>query len=76
MPGSAAATTLVLAMIVATVGTIFQADVIAASCGSQPCPTAIYGTAAASDSWEASLRHALHRTERGLQQMAGLPASR
>ena len=77
MPASTAAATLFFAMIVAMVGTIYQADPDSAACETLPCPSATYSAGtASSDSWQASLEQALRRTERGFQQMAGLPESR
>ncbi len=76
MPNAAAAT-LFLAMLVATVGTIVQADPDLAACAAHLSPTTTQSAGtASSDSWEASLEQALRRTERGFQQMAGLPLSR
>ena len=75
MPNAAAAT-LFLAMIVAMVGTICQADPGSPACEAHPCTTASLFETPPSSSWQASLELALLRTERGFQQMAGLPPSR
>ncbi len=74
---NAAAVTLFLAMIVAMVGTICQADPGSPACEAHPCSTAtLLDATPSSNSWQASLELALLRTERGFQQMAGLPPSR
>lgn len=75
MPNVAAAT-LLIAMIVAMVGTICQADPVSPSCEAHPCAAASLFETPPSNSWQASLELALLRTERGFQQMAGLPPSR
>ncbi len=72
-----AAASLVLAMLVATIGTICQVDSVSAPCRAAECAETVAGMAPPLDeTWQASLERALHRTERGLLQMAGLPETR
>ena len=67
-----AATTLALIMLVATFGTIWQADSRAVHCATAPCPAETQaGMAPSPTPWETSLRQALRQAERGLLQMAG-----
>ena len=68
MPASVAAATLLLALIVVSVGTLLQADPGSAAGEIRLCPSATHSAAtAASDSRETSLEHGLRRTGRGLR---------
>lgn len=73
----AAATTLALVMLVATFGTIWQADARAVPHATAPCPVQIQaGMVASPNTWETSLLQALRQAERGFQQMAGMASVR
>ncbi len=79
MPANvAAAAVLALTMLIATVGTIYQVDAAEVPRSVAPCPSAADAGTALSPSthWEASLRQAIYRTERGLLKMAGIPTAR
>jgi len=69
--GVAAAATLIFTMALATVGTIVQANPLPPACEVGLCENGP-PTAAPPGGWEDTFADALRRTERGLQQMAGL----
>jgi hypothetical protein len=70
---AAAAVTLAIAVIVATVGTIYQVDAVSTPCSGSTCAAeAASGMASPPDGWEASFQQALRQTQRGFLEMAGL----
>ena len=70
---AAAAVTLAIAVVVATVGTIYQVDAVSTPCRASTCAAeTASGMASPPDDWEASFQRALRQTERGFLQMAGL----